>query len=109
MLETAPFARATAALLIALPLAACGAARQKPSLAKASVHPAAPGKPAPLAVACQSAPLLAAGVTARGSTAHHPDLFHASCAYGAASPDVVYRLRVARPSHVVVQVAGAYD
>jgi hypothetical protein len=59
--------------------------------------------------ACRNAPLLEAGQTIRASTTHRPDLFHASCAYGAGSPDAVYRVHIDRPTHAAFRVSAGYD
>jgi hypothetical protein len=59
--------------------------------------------------ACRNAPLLGPGQTIRASTSHRPDLFHASCAYGAGSPDAVYRVHIDRPTHAALHVSAGYD
>ncbi|MBX3248733.1 MAG: hypothetical protein KF901_16265 [Myxococcales bacterium] len=58
---------------------------------------------------CQRAPLLQPGRTVNGNTTNGTDDFQASCAGGAASNDVVYRLRVPRRSVVRVDLSSDYD
>ena len=58
---------------------------------------------------CRSAPMLRSGQTVNGTTAGESNDFQASCAEGARSGDVVYRLRVARRSRVRIDLTGDYD
>jgi len=58
--------------------------------------------------ACTSAPLLASGTPATGSTSG-PDEFHASCAGGARSPETIYRLQLRRRQHVRLSLDSGYD
>lgn len=68
-----------------------------------------PAPRTPTEAACANAPQLVPGIAARGNTSGQRDLFHATCAYGAASPDAVYRFHLDRPSHVALRVQGNYD
>jgi hypothetical protein len=58
---------------------------------------------------CRTAPLLRPGRTVNGSTAGRSNDFEASCAGNARSGDAVYRLRVTRREHVVVDMTSDYD
>lgn len=53
-----------------------------------------------LAQVCRSAPLLRPGTQTRGDTSSSSDRFQASCAGGARSADLVYRLEIRRRSFV---------
>jgi len=59
--------------------------------------------------ACRAAPLLHPGHTENGTTAGGQDRFHASCAEGTSSNDVMYRLRLRRRSTVRVSMSSDYD
>lgn len=59
--------------------------------------------------ACRQAPMLRAGQRVTGNTASGSDQFQASCAGGAQSNDIVYRLRVQRRSLVRVNMQSDYD
>jgi len=59
--------------------------------------------------ACRAAPLLHPGHTENGTTAGGQDRFHASCAEGTASNDVMYRLRLRRRSTVRISMSSDYD
>ena len=65
--------------------------------------------PAAVHAACIAARPLAAGDVVEDSTAGSADRFHAQCGDGTASPDAVYRLHVAAPSRVVLQLEADYD
>ncbi len=58
---------------------------------------------------CRRAPMLRPGRTVNGNTTNEQDNFQASCAGGAASNDVLYRLRVARRSVVRIDLSADYD
>ncbi len=64
---------------------------------------------APDARACALAERIESGQTVRGTTTGRPDLFHATCAYGAASADAVYSFHLDAPSRVEVRVSSSYD
>lgn len=53
-----------------------------------------------LEAACRSAPLIRPGHQVTGTTAGSTDRFQATCAGGAASPDLIYRLQIRRRSTV---------
>jgi hypothetical protein len=59
--------------------------------------------------ACQSAPRLRPGATVTGDTASSSDRFRATCAGGAASNDLVYRLVLTRRSRVRITSEQQYD
>ncbi len=63
----------------------------------------------PAARTCAEAPEIAVGATVRGTTAAGADRFHASCGFGAASGDAVYRFRLERAAHVVASLSGSHD
>ncbi|MEI8259339.1 MAG: hypothetical protein WCJ30_27040, partial [Deltaproteobacteria bacterium] len=99
---------------LALILAACSPAvathgttlaSGSPSPSSASVGPQLP----PADAACRDAPVIEAGGTVRASTTGRADLFHATCAFGAGSPDAVYRIHIERPTRVVLRVSAGYD
>lgn len=58
---------------------------------------------------CRQAPLLRPGRTVNGSTAGESNDFQASCAEGARSGDVVYRIQLRRRSRVKVEMTSDYD
>ncbi len=58
---------------------------------------------------CRAAPLLRAGRTVNGSTAGRPNEFEASCAAGAQSGDLVYRIRLTQRQHVVIEMTSDFD
>jgi hypothetical protein len=107
------------ALLAALSACTTGATRggARPTatgaLANAASGPSAtPRRTAPPeteADACANAPVLLPGEVVRATTSAAHDLFHASCAYGAASPDAVYTFHLAQPARVSLRVSGSYD
>jgi len=59
--------------------------------------------------ACAAAPLLHPGHTENGTTVGGQDRFHASCAEGTASNDVMYRLRLTRRSTVRISMSSDFD
>lgn len=63
---------------------------------------------AALQAACEDLPALAMGRDVQGTTAGRANLFEASCAGGAASPDTAYRIVVRRRSslHVELRTSG---
>lgn len=62
-----------------------------------------------LEAVCRSAPLLRPGRTVTGDTSNSRDRFQASCAGGARSADLVYRLQVPRRSRVRIRSTQQYD
>ncbi len=101
---------------LALALAACSPAVARHgttvatgSSSSPSVGPSSGPPLAPVDAACRDAPLIEAGSTVRASTSRRTDLFHASCAFGAGSPDAVYRIHVDRPTRIVLRVSAGYD
>jgi hypothetical protein len=104
--------RTLLALLPAAALTACAGAGARPGTLARRGEARADERGAvltPEASACRAAPLLTLGETVRGTTTGRADLFHATCAFGAASPDAVYRFRIEQPSHVAVRVSGSFD
>ena len=59
--------------------------------------------------ACRSAPLLRRGRTVSGDTLSTSDRFQASCAGGAQSNDVVYRIRLRRRERVRISMSSDFD
>ena len=58
---------------------------------------------------CRQAPLLRPGQTLNGNTTNSANRFRASCAGGAMSNDLVYRLRLTRRSVVRLNMSSDYD
>lgn len=58
---------------------------------------------------CRAAPMLRSGQRVRGDSSGARDRFQASCGEGTESPDVVYRLPIARRSRVVVHLRSEHD
>jgi hypothetical protein len=81
-----------------------------PRIARGSGGAAARDVPTdPAGRICAEAPEIALGGTVRGTTVAGADRFHASCGFGAASGDAVYRFRLARATHVVAALSGGHD
>ncbi len=59
--------------------------------------------------ACQQAPRLRPGRTVTGDTSSSTNRFHATCASGARSNDLVYQLVLTQRSHVVITTTQQYD
>lgn len=68
-----------------------------------------PGTEASVASACLSAPEINFGATVRGVTVSRGDRFHATCGFGAASGDAVYRFHLDRPARVVAKLEARHD
>ncbi|MEM9195232.1 MAG: hypothetical protein AAGF12_39030 [Myxococcota bacterium] len=58
---------------------------------------------------CRSAPLIRPGQVINGTTVGGSDRFQATCAGGASSNDIVYRLRLARRQIVRASLSSDYD
>ncbi len=75
-----------------------------------SAEPAMPASvDSAVASACTAAPQINFGETVRGVTTSRGDRFHATCGFGAASGDAVYRFRLERAAHVRAAVSGRHD
>ncbi len=106
--------------LLVLTLAACRPATDaRPVVSTTSgderattsvAQPRAPaGTPAAITSACLSAPEINFGATVRGVTTSVGDRFHATCGFGAASGDAVYRFRLERPARIVATLRARHD